>query len=179
MFSQFEKHFKARPRFGWRFRKKRTPLELFRAKYAGKDFGDGIYRVFAQEEIEPWRERITEAYPRVEKQFEPFGYDWMGRCFAIDLRTGDHILLFEIGEGTVLDIPVDFVTFHNEEIPNEHEACLASELFEQWRSGHMATLPHENCIGYEMPLFLGGKEQLKNLGEVDMEDYWNTIGSLL
>ena len=102
-------------------------LMVFRDKYQGKDFGEGIYRVFSEEEVPKWKEIISQGFPDFTNKFEPFAYDWLGRCFAIDLRknTMGNILLFEIGTADVLEIPCDFVDFHNEEIPMFNESCLA------------------------------------------------------
>lgn len=149
-------------------------LISFRNKYQGKDFGEGIYRVFNEEEVPKWKEIISECYPDFTKKFEPFAYDWLGRCFAVDLRnksTGN-ILLFEIGTADVLEIPCDFVNFHNEEIPMHNESCLASTFFNEWKEVNKLILEHNKCAGYKIPLFLGGNDDISNLELSDMEVYW-------
>lgn len=149
-------------------------LMVFRDKYQGKDFGEGIYRVFSEEEVPKWKEIITEGYPDFTNKFEPFAYDWLGRCFAIDLRknTIGNILLFEIGTADVLEIPCDLVDFHNEEIPMYNESCLASTFFKEWKEVNKQILEHNKCAGYKIPLFLGGNDEISNLELSDMEVYW-------
>ena len=54
-------------------------------------------------------------FPKFANIIKVFGYDWLGRHFAIDSRNGT-ILLLEPGTGEVLSISVNFVDFHNTEI---------------------------------------------------------------
>ena len=56
----------------------------------------------------------------------------MVRQFAENSQTGK-ILLFEPGTGEVLNIPVDFVLFHDEEIADYSGDSLASDFFEEWK----------------------------------------------
>jgi hypothetical protein len=149
-------------------------LTLFRRKYNGMSLGDGIFRVFRDDDIEKWRQIITEAYPELVFCFEPFAYDWLGRCFAIDLRNGtrDNVFLIEIGTADVLEIPLRFIDFIENEIPLNHEACLATSFFGKWKKGNPNDLQHDKCAGYKIPLFLGGSDTIDNLELSDMEVYW-------
>jgi hypothetical protein len=40
-------------------------------------------------------------------------------------------------------------------------------------------LDHNKCVGYKVPLFLGGEDEISNLDELDMEVYWSIIGQLM
>ena len=149
-------------------------LTMFRNQYQGKDFCDGLYRVFGKEELPKWKEIITEGYLDFAEKFEPFAYDWLGICFALDLRnnTKNTILIFEIGTADVLEIPCNFVDFHNKEIPLYSEACLAATFFKEWNEVSRQKLEHNKCAGYKIPLFLGGEDTIANLEVSDMEVYW-------
>lgn len=149
-------------------------MSMFRRKYHGMSFGNGIYRVFNDNDIEKWRKIITKGYPDFENCFEPFAYDWLGRCFAVDLRNDkkDKILMFEIGTADVLEIPCSFIDFHEEEIPLYHDSCLASNFFNEWKENNSDELQHDKCAGYKIPLFLGGNDTIDNLEISDMEVYW-------
>lgn len=154
-------------------------ISVFRKKYHGMSFGNGIYRVFNDNDIEKWKKIITEGYPDFENCFEPFAYDWLGRCFAIDLRNDakDKILMFEIGTADVLEIPCSFIGFHEEEIPLYPDACLASNFFNEWREENGIDLRPDKCAGYKIPLFLGGNDTAENLEISDMEVYWYICSS--
>ena len=108
-----------------------------------------------------------------------FGYDWMGRHFAVDTRNGT-VLLMEPGTGEVLSLPTDFVDFHNTEIVEFSDDCLAAGFFSEWyeASGHYELL-HSQCAGYKVPLFLNGQDTLDNLEVSDMEVYWEIMAPLI
>lgn len=172
MFHEFEKFFNIS--ISDTSKEYRDALVVFRDKYQGKDFGEGLYRVFSDMEVTKWKEIITEAYPDFAGKFEPFAFDWLGRCFAIDLRnnTMANILMFEIGTADVLEIPCDLSDFSNVEIPNYSESCLASNFYKEWKEAKKQILEHSKCAGYKIPLFLGGDDEISNLELCDMDVYW-------
>ena len=158
-----------------------STLECFLNNYGGKSFKEGLYRVFSKEEIVKWKEIVTEAYIDFKGEFEPFSYDWLGRCFALDQRENSShkgmILMFEIGSADVLEIPCDLLSFHNDEIPIYADACLALEFFKEWKQVNNMPLEMNQCIGYKIPLFLGGEDTIENLEISDMEVYWHVLAS--
>lgn len=61
-----------------------------------------------------------------------------------------------------------------------HDAALAAGFFTEWMRSHPADVPlkrHE-CVGYRVPLFLGGKDSVDNLKTIDMDVYWSLCGQL-
>lgn len=81
-------------------------------------------------------------------------------------------------KGEVLNIPCDILEFLNVEIPVYNDACLASTFYKEWVEycGNKAKLNY--CMGYKVPLFLGGEDDISNLEEIDMEVYWSVTGQL-
>lgn len=146
----------------------------FIIQLGGKQFGGGIFRSFSMQDIEKWTRIVTEAYPAFQNQFKLFGFDWLGRCFGIDLRknTYQNVLMFEIGTDDVLEIPCSLEKFLNNEIPEDSEACLAESFFREWIEYSEKELEYGRCAGYKIPLFLGGEDNVKNLEDSDMEVYW-------
>ena len=87
----------------------------------------------------------------------------MGRILEIN-KINNHILLFEPGTGEVLDIPVTFEEFHDSEIVECHEDCLASEFFQEWfLANDNYILKKNECVGYKVPLFLNGEEEIEKI----------------
>jgi len=156
--------------------------ELF-SNFQGCSFGDGLYRLHRFENIEKWNELLFDIFSDYKNKIHCFGYDWLGRQFAIDITRiidGEpQILMFEPGTGEVLEIPCNFVQFHNDEIVNYNESCLASEFFKCWMSINNIGLNVNECVGYKIPLFLGGKDTVDNLERSDMEVYWDICGQLI
>ncbi|HEY8719031.1 T6SS immunity protein Tdi1 domain-containing protein [Pengzhenrongella sp.] len=108
--------------------------------------------------------------------------DWLGRQFSLDASRGTRddpeVLLFDVGAGETLEIPTAFSAFHETELTEYTDAALASEFFEQWLRGHPEPVRFDQCVGYQVPLFLGGADELGNLGRTDLDVYWTLTGQL-
>lgn len=145
----------------------------------GESFLNGMYRLFRNEDIDKWTHITEQAFPMYKNRFEVFGYDWLGRIFAINKETKT-VLLFEPGTGEVLNIPASFEDFHNIEIVEYHEDSLASNFFNSWYllSDSYRLMPNE-CVGYKVPLFLNGDDVVDNLEVSDMEVYWEIMMPLM
>lgn len=152
----------------------------FVSQLGGRRFGNGIFNTFTAEEVVKWTEIVSGAYPKLRNMFKLFGYTWMGDCYAIDLRKGNagNVLLFEIGTGYILKIPCTFEEFLEQEISADPEAILAKSFFDEWMLTSKKAIQPGNCVGYKVPLFLGGQEELHNLEEGDMEVYWTVVGQV-
>jgi len=152
-------------------------------RFSGCSFNNGIYRVHSFEQIEKWTEIISLAFPDFANEVICFGYDWLGRQFAIDNRRKSldksSILMFEPGTGEVLEIPVDLIKFHNEELFKYANEVLAYDFFQQWLSISNSYLTLEQCVGYKQPLFLNGSDTSDNLEIIDLEVYWEISSQLL
>ena len=173
MFDQFMNYFNEKNRI----EDTDNMYDAFILQLGGKAFGKGVFNSFSDKNVEQWTEIIGEAFPDFKGKFKAFGYDWLGRCFGIDLRdeTDGNILLFEIGTNDILEIPCSFEKFLNEEIPLNSDACLAEPFFNEWMDYSKTELRYGRCIGYKVPLFLGGADTVANLEDSDMEVYWGLI----
>ena len=157
-------------------------VEMF-SVYDGESFGNGLYRFHKTSEFSYWNEMMGRAFPEYKNRIHCFGYDWLGRHFALDpgriKENMYEVLMFEPGTGEVLEIPCDFLEFHNEEIVEYHDACLASQLFAEWQEKNPTPLSSVECVGYKVPLFLGGEDILGNLEASNLDVYWKFIIELL
>lgn len=154
--------------------------ESFITKLGGLQFGNGLFNTFSKQNIKKWTEIVTEAYPEFSDKFSLFGYDWQGNCFGIDLRsnTRGKIVLFEIAADEVLEIPVSFIEFLNIEIPSNPDACLLKSYFDEWVNSSNTAIKDGECVGYKIPLFLGGEDSISNLEIGDMEVYWHILSQI-
>lgn len=157
-------------------------FELF-SSYNGDSFGEGLYRLHDISKMDYWNKNITKVFPEFSGRVSCFGYDWLGRQFALDkqrmVNEQAQILMFEPGTGEVLEIPCNFIEFHNNEIPNYHSACLASEFYHNWKVVNKTTLNHDDCVGYKVMLFLGGEDTLENLEKSNLDVYWEICSNVL
>ncbi len=151
--------------------------------FNGASFGEGLYRLHDISKISELNEIVIQAFPEFSGRISCFGYDWLGRHFALDkervVNKQPQILMFEPGIGEVLEIPCNFVDFHNDEIPNYHDACLASGFYSNWKSLNKMSLKNEECAGYKVMLFLGGQDVVDNLEKSNLEVYWHICSNLI
>lgn len=155
------------------------------AAAAGCSFNDGIYRLHSAETAATGQASAVAAFPSLEGRGAVFAFDWLGRQFAVDFArlSGDQpmVLMLEPGTGEALEIPATFVEFHNTELTEFADSSLASEFFATWAAGHADDLPldHSDCVGYLVPLFLGGEDTIENLEVIDFNVYWAVLSDIL
>ena len=152
------------------------------ARYAGATFADGLYRLHPIINIDRFTQIAAEAFPEFESRIICFGMDWLGRQFALDQSRIDNgapsVLLLDAGAGEGLEVPATFRSFHNEELVDYADAALAVHLYHEWRSRGGAAPRSKQCVGYSIPLFLGGRDTVNNLELIDAEVYWGIVGQL-
>lgn len=150
--------------------------------FAGTSFDGGLYRLHTAASAATVDELVFAAYPDFEGRIACFGMDWLGRQFSLDPARGTssdpEVLLYDIGAGEALEVPVTFSRFHDEELVNFADAALAAGFFAHWRNANPDPLDFNHCAGYTVPLFLGGADDLTNLELADLDVYWTLTGQL-
>jgi len=161
-----------------------TGYPALAAEFAGCTFETGLYRLHDAASGTIAQQAIAEAFPEFAERATPFAFDWLGREFAVDsarLIDGEpQVLLVEPGTGEALEIPCDLVTFHDSELVEHRDAALAVGFFAEWSTANPETLPirTDSCVGYRVPLFLGGSDTIENLEIVDRDVYWSFCAQL-
>ena len=149
----------------------------------GSSFAGGLYRIVHPKDLELWKRRVASAFPQFERRVVCFGYDWLGRVFALDSNRVEGglpgVVMFEPGTGEALEIPSNLVTFHNIELQKFGEAALAISYFQKWLSMGGQRPSITQCVGYKRPLFLGGKDDVENLELIDIDVYWHLMGQMI
>jgi Domain of unknown function (DUF1851) len=160
-----------------------TGYEDLAGRFAGCTFENGLYRLHDAESGPRAAALVAEAVPTIAARSCPFAYDWLGRQFAVDaqrVEAGESlVLLIEPGTGTALEVPMTFESFH-ENLDDYREPALAGSLFLEWAQTNPDRLPlkRTECVGYRVPLFLGGPDTVDNLDVSDLEVYWSLYGQL-
>lgn len=154
-------------------------LDEFLAVVDGKTFLDGMYRIFKTSDLEKWTGIVEEAFPQAKGKVRIFGYDWLGRVFAVNIA-GDNVVMLEPGTGQILSVPDDVEDFHEYDIAEEADDVLSGGFYRAWlEKNNNYQLKHNECVGYKVPLFLGGKDNVDNLEAGDMEVYWGVLTPLM
>jgi len=153
-----------------------------RRHYGGRFFRRGLYRVVDEAEKLAWNARVEAAFPEFAYDVDCFAYDWLGRAFVLrtsrSVKDTVQILMLEPGTGLVLEIPGDLIQFHDEELVQYPDAALASEFHAAWLNGGGAVPSFGECVGYKVPLFLAGADEITNLDVADVDVYWHLLGQL-
>lgn len=160
-----------------------TYLKEFFKSFSGYSFNNGLYRVHSIERVDFWNDLVGEAFPEFASRIYCFGYDWLGRQFALDtgrLQSNEPlVVMLEPGTGEVLEIPTNILQFHEDEILNYANEVLALDFFNAWLALGHSSLAHNQCISYKKPLYLGGSDTLDNLESMELEVYWGLSSQLL
>lgn len=161
--------------------KKIKSVDDFISQLGGCQLGDGLFRIFKNEDLAMWQKNVESVFENFTGKFRLFAFDWLGRCFGIDLRqdTFGNILMFEIGTNDVLEIPCQFEEFLNEEIPQYHNECLASSFFKEWKKCTKKQIAYDECVSYKIPLFLNGDDEISNLEISNMDVYWHIFSQII
>jgi hypothetical protein len=143
----------------------------------------GAYRPHRTEDVDNFTSSAVEAFPEFADRIQCIGADWLGRQFALDqgrIVDGEpQILMLEPGTGEALEIPVGYDDFHNHELIEEADAAVAYTFFKDWLAAGGKVPAYDQCVGYKVPLYLGGAENTSNLEISDFDVYWSISAQLL
>lgn len=159
-------------------------LDRVFAELSAASFGGGLYRVHTPEGAEEWTSRAEEMFPELTDRMLVFGYDWLGRQFAADAHRmeGDHyqVLILDAGTAEALEVPTTVADLHVDELVQYGDAALAVDFYADWRESSRDEdfLAEGECVGYRIPLFLDGDDEVSNLARIDMEMYWTILTQL-
>lgn len=157
-------------------------LDWILGDIGGKTFDHGLYRVLRADQIAAAKQAMEVVFPEYRGRIVPFAFDWLGRHFASDFARIENgqpqVLMLEVGAGEAMEIPASVLDFHNVELVEYADDALSVPFWRQWRSLNPADLAFTDCVGYKVPLFLGGSDDLPNLEVIDLSVYVEICGQL-
>lgn len=178
-FQLFERSFAPEGRHGAPRTRRFEPEDTreFMEVFGGSTCLGGIYRVHNEDSGAGADQLVAQRFERLGQDLRCFGFDWLGRQFALG-HSPNLVLLLEPGTGEALEIPFGFRDFHSG-LHEFAEAALAKSFFEEWkgRSG-VENVGFSECVGYRIPLFLGGADIVENLELSDTSVYWHLMNEL-
>lgn len=145
---------------------------------AGRTFGDGVLRVFTENQARRAQGLVNAMFPEWAPQIRPFAQDWLGRQYVLDLHRGCMLLLMEPGSGEVFELDEKIPELFDQCMVDESDVFLALDLFRSWHEVHSEGVSIGKCVGFKRPLFLGGDSVVDNLEVIDEEVYWSIHGQL-
>lgn len=88
--------------------------------------------------------------------------------------------MLEADTGDALWIPANFQQFHESEAVDYPDDVFLLNMFNEWQSSEPQAqrLSHEQCMGFQVPMFLGGSVDLDNLEITNMQVHWSLTAQL-
>jgi len=159
-------------------------LEFFLSRFGGLSFNDGIYRMHTRESSERWSQIAASVFSEPKFDIGCFGYDWLGRQFALDTSRKSAkegmVLMLDVELGQVYSTDCNMIDFHNIELVQGAFQFLAESEFREWlNSENGKPLAWSECVGFQIPLVLGGKDEPDNRERCNMEVYWSICAQIL
>lgn len=142
-------------------------------KNRAADLENGAYRNIPRDKASKYQELIRDAFP-TNCNVIPFGYDWLGRIFAVNSELT--VKMYDVATDEIFEI----VNIHNfrKELSEYANDLIASDWYDEWLQNGGARPEADHCIGYKIPLFLGGKDEFDNYELSDIDVYWTLTGQL-
>jgi hypothetical protein len=151
-------------------------LEYLFSNFGGLSIDLGAFKIHTYQSAKKWTDIILESFPKHKNKIIAYGYDWMGRQFAID--TDNLVHMFDGSTGEEFEMEQTLEGFFNEELVDYGVETLAKDDFESWNSEKIA-LKHNEIVAFTIPLVLGGKDSFENYQIIDAEVDWEINRQLL
>lgn len=152
-----------------------TISEIFNEidKHRPADLENGGYRNVPREDAQKYQQLIRDAFPN-NCNVIPFGYDWLGRIFAVNAELT--VKMYDVATDEIFEI-VNIRDFQNE-LSEYADDLIAAGVYEKWLQSGGSKPSSGSCVGYKVPLFLGGKDEFDNYELSDIDVYWTLTGQL-
>jgi len=122
----------------------------FLRQFGGASFNGGLYRIITSLSGKWATEFVATAFPEFGGRTVPFGYDWLGRVFALDSgrvwQGSSTVIMFEPGTAKALEIPCNLQSFHNDELTEYADEALATGFYARWVHGGGSWPSLNQCV---------------------------------
>ena len=121
---------------------------------------------------------IRAGFPEFSTRAVPFAVDWIGRIVGVEpseSRKRDRASLAH--HGRFVRQPA-FGDYFDIDLVNDPTTFLESDLFRAWLGAGGPIPSIGQCVGFKVPLFLGGLGEVSNLEVTDIDFYWYVSAEL-
>ena len=140
----------------------------------GKSFDCGLYSIHTFQDSLKWTEILSQYFNKDANSFLSFAHDWMGIHYCVSRNTNEFIYLFDPATFEVFYMDKNLFDFHNNILCDSKIRNLAADFFEAALNYlDFKSVDYQKCLGFETPLFLGGKEDITNYKIYDLDFYWD------
>lgn len=153
------------------------------AAIGDRSFNLGSLRTFTAQTSPKWNAIIAGAYPEFSGIIRCVAFGWDGKIIAEVLETRGEIdagfAIFDPSSGESLNGADSVWVFLDEILPEDEEDLLAAANYYEWLTKIGTPAGYSECVGFDVPPFLGGAVSLKNMSITDLEVYWELTAPLI
>jgi Domain of unknown function (DUF1851) len=156
-------------------------LQLFTllSEYGGSTIDNGLFRLHNFGSSYYWTQKCCQFFEFNSEKLHCFGFDWMGKNYALDRIDSSKIYMFDYEEGEYYTLEQSLLGFLNVDLVEHKEDTLSVEIFEKLNKKEKTSLTFDKCFSFKTPLFLGGEEVIDNYKLANMEVSWELNFQLL
>ena len=150
----------------------------FIMNYSKESFGSGLFMVVDSNNLEYFKGLVQSCFSELSDDIRVIGFDWLGRIFVSSDTSDSEIYMCDAGSHEILEIPLGIKEFLNNEIPAYPDELFALDFYKEYISQGGTSPSYDQCLGYKIPLFLGGLDDLSNIEQIDFDVFWTIMSQL-
>jgi hypothetical protein len=146
-------------------------------------YNDGTYTLLPRAEAASLTRLAASVFPVAAGKIAVFAADWMGRLFATNTSELDGggcatIVCLDLAEPSSFTTEANFTKFHDVVAVEQMDALLNLNQYREWVASGPSPGDGVRCVGYKVPLFLGGEDSAANMELSDRSVYLSTLAEL-
>ena len=150
-----------------------SDLKALFLECGGVSVSSGLYRVHSFKTSIHWSQILNRIFRNYNGEIIPFGYDWLGRQYCKLSSQNNVIAMFDPATIEGYQLAGNIVSFHEKDLVFERDETVSENTFYSLlKFLAIEALKNSECIGYRVPLLLGGEDKYSNFEITDLEVYW-------
>lgn len=122
-----------------------------------------MFRVVDIDNLTYFNDLVKSCFLEVSEDIRVIGFDWLGRIFVSANKDNSKIYICDSGAHEILEVPLNILEFLNNEIPEYSNELFSTDFYNEYLSKGFDIPEYNQCIGYKIPLFLGGLDDISNI----------------
>ncbi len=160
-------------------------FDAFMTEFAGATFEHGLYRIHDRDSAGAMTRSVVAAFPALERRIASlFAYDWRGCQLLLDsgrMANGDPLVtIVDVGVGEASTTTLTFHALHDSAATEQADRLFLRTLFQTWAALNPTSLPlaRDLCVGYRVPLQLGGSDTMNDFEVTDIDVFWSITSQI-
>jgi hypothetical protein len=152
------------------------------ARFGDALISNGAYGLLTAETAQKLTPVCLEFFPTFRGAVIVFARDWLSNLYGADFSriqaNKPIVVVFDINSGEAFNTHLDIHQFHETVALDDPQMCFDVDLYQEWCQEQAPLTLITRCVGYTIPLALGGADDLTNMAETDLEVYWSLTGQI-